>query len=308
MERPSLRQLECALAVAEHLSFRRAAESLFLSQPALSLQVRQLESLLGTRLFERDRRRVLVTPEGEELLPRARAVLLAADGLVEAARGQLDPARGVLRLGVIPTVAPYVLPGVVGPLRKRFPGLRLLLREDRTAQLVELVSDGKLDLALLALEADLASLETLALYSDPFVLAVPSGHALSQRKVARPQDLAEEEVLLLEDGHCFRDQALALCARAGAREAGDFRATSLNTLVRMVAIGTGVTLLPAMAVPAEVRPQDRLVTLPLERRHARTIGLAWRATSARRGMFEQVAEVFAEHAPRGTVAVPRGRR
>ena len=266
MERPSLRQVECAVAVAEHLSFRRAAEACFISQPALSLQIQQLETVLGTRLFERDRRRVLLTPAGERLLPHLRDALLVFDALLQAAGEQTDPLAGTLRLGVIPTVAPYVLPGAIAPPRKRFPKLRLLLREDTTAQLVERVRDGKLDLALLALEAELGSLATLALYSDPFVLVAPTGHALAQRKLARARDLADEDVLLLEDGHCFRDQALSLCQRAGARELDDFRATSLNTLVRMVASGTGVTLLPAMAVATEVRPQERLVTLPLERR------------------------------------------
>lgn len=306
MERPSLRQLECALAVARHLSFRRAAEACFISQPALSLQVQQLETLLGMRLFERDRRRVLLTPAGEQLLPHLRAALLAVDALVEAAREQGDPLAGTLRLGVIPTVAPYVLPGVVAPLRKRYPKLRLLLREDTTANLVERVQDGRLDLGLLALEAELGSLATLALYSDPFVLVAPASHPLAERKLARSQDLAEEDVLLLEDGHCFRAQALSLCQRAGAHELDDFRATSLNTLVRMVASGTGLTLLPAMAVATEVRAQDRLVTLPLERRASRTIGLAWRASTPRRATFEELGELFSEHAPGGTTAIARG--
>jgi len=308
MDRPSLRQLECAVAVADRLSFRRAAEDCSISQPALSLQIRQLETVLATRLFERDKRRVLLTAAGEALIPHARAALVAVDAFVDAARTLGDPLSGTLRLGVIPTVAPYVLPAAIAALRRRFPRLRLLLREDRTARLVARVQEGKLDLALLALEADLGNLETLALYSDPFALVVPADHALAERKLARAQDLAEEDVLLLEDGHCFRDQALSLCQRGGARELDDFRATSLNTLVRMVASGTGVTLLPAMSVATEVRPQDRLVTLPLERRASRTIGLAWRRSTPRRETFERIAEVLAEHAPKGTVAVPRGRR
>jgi LysR family hydrogen peroxide-inducible transcriptional activator len=308
MERPSLRQLECVVAVAEHLSFRRAAEACFISQPALSLQIQQLETMLGTRLFERDRRRVLLTPAGEELLPHARAALVAIDGFVDEARALQDPLAGTLRLGVIPTVAPYVLPGLIGPLRKRFPKLRLLLREDKTSSLVERAQDGRLDLALLALEAELGSLETLALYSDPFVLAVPSGHAAATRKTAREQDLEGQDVLLLEDGHCLREQVFALCKRAGAHELGDFRATSLNTLVRMVASGTGVTLLPAMALPVEVHAQDRVVSLPLERRPARTIGLAWRTSTPRRATYELLAELCLEHAPKGTTPIPRGRR
>jgi LysR family hydrogen peroxide-inducible transcriptional activator len=307
MERPSLRQLECVVAVAEHLSFRRAAEVCFISQPALSLQIQQLETMLGLRLFERDRRRVLLTPAGEELVPHARAALVAIDGFADAARALRDPLAGTVRVGVIPTVAPYALPGLIAPLKKRFPKLRLLLREDTTAQLVERLQDGRLDLALLALEAELGSLETLPLYSDPFVLVAPATHPVAARKSVREQDLDDQGVLLLEDGHCLRDQVFSICKRAGAHELGDFRATSLNTLVRMVASGTGITLLPAMALPAEVHAQDRLVTLPLERRAARTIGLAWRHSTPRRATFELLARLCIEHAPRGTTSLARGR-
>jgi len=308
MERPSLRQLECMVAVAEQLNFRKAAEACFITQPALSLQIQQLETLLGTRLFERDRRRVLLTPAGEALVPRARAALAELDALVEAARVLHDPLAGTLRLGVIPTVAPYALPAVIPALRRKFPRLRLLLQEEPTARLVELTQNGRLDLCLLALEADLGGLETRALYFDPFVLAVPAGHALAARKQATEADLAEEEVLLLEDGHCLREQALALCRRSGARELGNFRATSLNTLVRMIAGGIGVTLLPTMAVPVDVHAQDRLSLVSLERRTGRTIGLAWRASSPRGDTFELLAKLFLEHAPKGTTPIARGRR
>lgn len=308
MERPSLRQLECVVAVAEHLNFRRAAEATFISQPALSLQIQQLERMLGTQLFERDRRHVLLTPAGEAILPHAHDALLALDAFVEAAQALRDPKAGVLRLGVIPTVAPYVLPEVIGPLRKSFPKLRLLLREDQTVSLVERVRSGRLDLALLALEADLGGLETLALYSDPFVLAAPAGHPLAGRKTASERDLKKESVLLLEDGHCLHDQVLSICRHAGAQELGDFRATSLNTLVRMVASGSGVTLLPGMALASEVHTQDRLVTVPLERRASRTIGLAWRPSNPRRATFEELATLFRQHGPKGTVPIAQGRR
>jgi len=301
MDRPSLRQLECFVAVAEQLSFRRAAGACFVTQPALSLQIQQLEARLGTRLFERDRRRVLITPAGLELLPRARAALSEVDAMVGAAQELHDPLSGTLRLGVIPTVAPYVLPAAIGALRRRSPKLRLYLREDPTARLVEQVQQGKLDLALLALEAELGTLERLPLYRDPFVLAVPAGHGLAGRKTVREQELEGEDVLLLEDGHCLRDQALSICDRVGARELGDFRATSLNTLVRMVAGGTGVTLLPTMALTVELRPQDGVVTVPFAARQARTIGLVWRPSTPRRAAFELVGEVFAQHAPRGVL-------
>ena len=308
MERPSLRQLECLVAVAEHLSFRRAAETVSITQPALSLQIQQLERMLGLRLFERDRRRVLVTPAGEALAERARLALGEVDAFVETAGNLLDPLAGTLRLGVIPTIAPYVLPALVAASRKKLPHLRLLLREEQTGRLVEQVQAGKLDLALLALEADLGALETRALYADPFVLAVPGTHELAARKQAKEQDLADEPVLLLEDGHCLRDQALSICRRGGARELADFRATSLNTLVRMVASGAGITLLPAMSLEHEIHGQDKLATLTLERRPVRTIGLAYRGSTARRALFERLSELLREHAPRGTIALPATRR
>jgi LysR family hydrogen peroxide-inducible transcriptional activator len=251
---------------------------------------------------------VLPTRAGLELAERARAALLAIDGFVETARSLDDPLAGTLHLGVIPTIAPYVLPSLMAPWRKRFPRLRLFLREDTTANLVERVQAGKLELALLALEADLGSLATRALYADPFVLAVPNGHELANKKSARAEDLREEDVLLLEEGHCLREQALSICRRAGAHELGDFRATSLNTLVRMVASGAGVTLLPALALASEVRTGDRIVTLPLERRPSRTIALAWRPTSTRSALIDALADALIESAPRGTVPLPRSKR
>lgn len=304
MERPSVRQLECVVAVADHLNFRRAAESLGITQPALSLALGQLETQLGVRLFERDRRRVLPSPAGEALVPRARAALTELDAFVEAAAALDDPMAGPLRLGVIPTIAPYVLPGIVPVLRKRYPDLRLLLREDRTADLVEHTREGRLDVCLLALEVDLGGLESRALYFDPFVLAAPADDELAARSVVREKDLREAQVLLLEDGHCLRDQALSLCARVGARELGDFRASSLGTLVRMIAGGLGVTLLPTMAVHAEVHARDRMKVVPLERRSGRTIGLCWRTSSPRKEAFAILADVLVASAPAGTTPLP----
>jgi len=307
MERPSLRQLECVLAVADQLHFGRAARACGITQPALSQQVQQLERSLGAVLFERDRRQVLLTPAGQALVPRARAALAEVDAFLETAGLLQDPLAGSLRLGVIPTVAPYVLPDAVPALRRRFKKLRLLLREEQTPQLIADLESGRLDLGLLALEAELGGLRTLPLYADPFLLAVPPGHRLAGRKQAQERDLAGEEVLLLEDGHCLRNQALSLCARAGAHELGDFRATSLNTLVRMIAGGNGVTLLPSMAVASEVRPSERLQLLRLERGAQRTIGLAWRASSPRSQTFQRIAEVLTEKAPPGTIPLTRRR-
>lgn len=199
--RPTLRQLEYLTAVGETLHFGRAAERTHVSQPGLSAQIAQLEQTLGVRLFERSRRRVLATEAGLEAVRRAREILAAVDELVDTAAGHGQPLTGTLRLGVIPTVAPYLLPTVLPPIRRRYPDLRLLLREGHTHELVAMLMAGELDLLLLALEADLGESRTLALFEDPFYLVVPPDHAMAKRKRARLDDLDGTSVLLLEDGH-----------------------------------------------------------------------------------------------------------
>ena len=293
MNLPTIRQLECLVAVAENLNFRRAAESCFITQPALSAQVQQLEGLLGVELFERDRRRVLSTAAGVELADKARRILTQIRELGEVARGHGGPLSGTLRLGVIPTVAPYLLPAALGVVHRRFPALRLLLREDQTSELVRRLDQGELDVLLLALEANLGGAETRALFTDRFWLAVPSGHRLATRKTATERDLEDEDVLLLEDGHCLRDQALSLCQQIGIRELDDFRASSLTTLVQMVSSGNGVTLLPEMSLRVEATPARKLSLLRFRKsRPARTIGLAWRPSSSRKADFRALGEAI----------------
>ncbi len=284
---PTLRQLEYLVALARTLNFREAAEACHVSQPALSAQIQQLEQLLGVQLFERDKRSVRITPAGEALTIRARVVLAGVDDLVGAARAFLEPLVGTLRLGVIPTVAPYLLPAALPAIRAEYPGLRLLLREDQTEHLLERLSSGDLDLLLLALEADLGEVHTEALFSDPFVLATPIDHGLARADGPVAVDaLGDEGILLLEDGHCLRDQALSVCDGAGARELVEFRASSLNTLVQMVAAGEGITLLPSLAVRLETREGRGLATRAFDAPcPARTIGLAWRPGSPRADEF-----------------------
>ena len=275
----TLRQAQYAVAVADLRSFRRAAELCRVSQPALSSQLAGLEEGIGARLFERDRRRVLPTPAGAEIVDRLRRLLVEADDLVDAAHALADPMTGALRLGILPTIAPYLLPDAVRGLRKGFPRLSLRWVEDRTAALVSALRAGDLDGAVVALESDVGGLEHAEIGRDEFVLAVPRGHVLSRSLgPVRAAELDGEPVLLLADGHCFRDQALAFCSRAGADELG-FRATSLSTLAQMAAGGAGVTLLPRLSVPIENR-RGALVVRPFAPpAPARTLALVWRPRS-----------------------------
>lgn len=276
----SLRQLQYIVAIADLGGFRRAAEACHVSQPSLSAQVAQAEQALGVRLFERNRRRVRVSAAGEPLIARARAVLLATGDLVELARQLSDPFNGTLRIGVIPTISPYLLPDIAPALARTYPHLTIVWSEDRTSGLARQVADGAIDAAILALEADLGPLDHAVLLRDPFLLAASPGHPLAKdRRRARLTDLDGVSVFLLDDGHCFRDQASQLCARTGAREAG-FRATSLPTLVQMASAGRGVTLLPSIALPVENR-RGQLVVRPFAPPGpGRTIALAWRRESA----------------------------
>ena len=285
----SLRQLQYAVAVADTGGFRLAAERCHVSQPALSAQVGLLESMLGVRLFERDRRGVRPTTAGEDLVARARQVLTAADELAAAALQLGDPLAGTLRLGVIPTIAPYLLPEGAKAVRARCPRLSLVWSEENTAPLLLALREGRLDGALIARVSGLDDLEQEKIADDDFVLASPRGHPLSKgRGPARIADLEGQTALLLEDGHCLRDQALSLCARGHAHEAG-FRATSLSTLVQMVLGGAGITLLPEMAVPVENRRGELCVRKFSDPAPKRTVVLAFRKQSARGPALREVA-------------------
>jgi LysR family hydrogen peroxide-inducible transcriptional activator len=288
----TLRQLQYVIAVADELSFRRAAQRCHVSQPSLSAQLALLEDALGVRLFERDRRGVLLTPAGHDLVTRARRVLLEASDLVAAAARAGDPLHGTLRIGVIPTCSPYLLPSVTPLLRANFSRLTVQWIEDKTEPLMARLATGALDAALVALEAPLGDVEHETIAKDPFVLVAPQGHPLaaSGAPVARA-DLRGAGVLLLDDGHCFRNQALAFCGTARAEEL-EFRATSLTTLVQMVASGAGVTLLPELTVPTEVGRTDLRVRRFRDPAPFRTLALVWRKRSPLAPALRQVAAVI----------------
>jgi LysR family hydrogen peroxide-inducible transcriptional activator len=293
----TLRQLQYALAVEVARSFRGAAELCHVSQPSLSAQIAELEGSLGVRLFERDRRRVLVTAAGREVLDRARRLATEADDLARAAQQAGDPFSGTLRVGVIPTISPYLLPSVTPALRKAYPHLTILWFEDKTARLASALDAGGLDAALLAAEAELGDVELEVVARDPFVLAAPPGHPLAAREgPLAPADLAGADVLLLDDGHCLREQALAVCSSTRAREL-EFRATSLTTLTQMVAGGAGVTLLPRLAVGAEAKRAGLRVRRFKAPAPHRTIALAWRKRSPLAAALRAVARTVRKAYP-----------
>jgi LysR family hydrogen peroxide-inducible transcriptional activator len=287
----SLRQLEYIVAVADTLGFHKAATSCHVSQPTLSAQVQLLESVLGVRLFERDRRRVLVTAAGAEIVARARRVLLETEDLIAAATRSQTPFAGTLRVGVIPTLAPYLLPELTPAITARYPGLALVFQEEKTADIVRGLQEGSLDAGVAALEAELGEVASAEIARDDFVVALPKAHPLARKKQVALAELEHERVLLLDEGHCFREQALPLCAKAGA-EVASFRATSLATLAQMVSSGAGVTLLPALAVPVENRRgqlEIRPFAKPIPRR---TVVLVWRKSSPFGDAFNELAAVL----------------
>ncbi|HYH21156.1 MAG TPA: LysR substrate-binding domain-containing protein [Azospirillum sp.] len=297
IEAITLRQLRYLVAVADALHFGRAADSCHVSQPSLSAQIQQLEDALGVSLIERTQRRVLLTPAGREAVARARRILGAVADLAATARSAGTPLGGELRLGAIPTLAPYYLPRVLPCLRRDHPGLQLFLREDLTGRLAEMLRGGGLDALLLALPVDEPGFECVPLFDEPFRVALPTGHPLTTRETLTDADLADERLLLLEDGHCFRDQALAVCGLHGTPERSGFAATSLHTLCEMVGGHIGVTLLPALACS---RTPEGVETRPFtEPQPTRRIGLVWRKGSPRAPELQLLADYLRDHLPDG---------
>ena len=289
---PTLRQLQYLIAVAEDGHFGRAAERCFVTQSTLSAGIQELESILGVTVIERTKRRVAVTPLGLELVARARRVLAEVDDMTVTAKASTRPLTGLLRLGAIPTIGPYVLPKVLPPLRASYPELRLFLREDRTARLVDQLVGGELDAALIALPYDTVDLEHMVLADDPFWLAVPRDHPLAEGEGAvAPDVLDSDDLLLLEDGHCLRDHVLSACRRQSAPgRAGAFQATSLYTLVELVAGGFGTTLLPGVALQSDHIKAADVVLRPLSGGTGRQVALVWRRNSARRSEYKMLGQ------------------
>ncbi|MET9416555.1 LysR substrate-binding domain-containing protein [Streptomyces klenkii] len=289
---PSLAQLRAFAAVAEHLHFRDAATALGMSQPALSGAVSALEEVLDVQLVERTTRKVLLSPAGERLAARARTVLDAVAALMEEADAARAPFTGVLRLGVIPTVAPYLLPAVLRLVHDAYPDLDLQVHEEQTSSLLDGLSQGRLDLLLLAVPLGVPAVAELPLFDEDFVLVMPRDHWLAGRGDIPREALRELDLLLLDEGHCLRDQALDICREVGRTSGapGTTSAAGLSTLVQLVGGGMGVTLLPRTALRVETERNAQLATGSFaDPVPSRRIALAMRTGAARQGEFEQFA-------------------
>ncbi|WP_448956094.1 LysR substrate-binding domain-containing protein [Labrys neptuniae] len=294
MKNLTLRQLRYVEALVRHSHFGRAAEACSISQPALSMQIKELEETLGLALFERSARQVRLTGFGSEFALRAREILRSIDALGELAQAWQDRLVGPLRIGVIPTVAPYLLPTIVGNLARLHEGLDIHVRETLTPRLIQELIDGRLDTAIVALPVSEPSFTEVALFTESFVLVRPSEDA--GKPVPDRDSLREMRLLLLEEGHCFRDQALAFCNLSSVRTRELLDGSSLSTLVQMVGAGIGVTLIPEMAVAMETRSAPVSITRFADPQPSRTIGMIWRKTSPLLLQLLEISEIVRQSA------------
>lgn len=296
MNMVTFRQLRYLGALAEHRHFGKAAEACAVTQPALSMQIRELEQELGVDLVERRQGEAALTDIGAEVVRRATRVIASTRDLVDYARHQGRVLSGRLQFGILPSLAPYVLPKILPLLQQRYRDLQVELRETQTKSLLEELARGTLDVVMLALPADDSETETLRLFDDPFLLAVPSTDDRRDSTRVRPSEIDQSRLILLEEGHCLRDQALAFCGTGQGNSPGDISlgATSLTTVMQMVANGYGITLLPRVAVDVELRDERVKLLRFAEPAPGRTIGLAWRRTSPRKADFLALGRLITE--------------
>lgn len=298
MNHVNFRDLRYLVAVADHQHFGRASAACFVSQPTLSTQIKKLEAYLEVQLVERTSKRVLVTPIGRMITERARQILDEVDDLVSVARAAGDPMSGDLRIGIIPTLGPYLIPHLFPILQARYPKLRLLLHEERTRGLIDRLREGTLDAAIMGAPVPDEGLIAQPLFREPFEVALPESHPLAARAEISRDDLDATPMLLLEEGHCMRDQALDFCSRVGAQQHQDFRATSLETLRQMVATGAGVTLLPTLAVQAAGNATDGLAVRPFAGSPpVRELAIYRRRGCAREPVVSALAELIRDLPP-----------
>jgi LysR family hydrogen peroxide-inducible transcriptional activator len=292
---PTLRQLRYLVTLADERHFGRAAEACRIGQSTLSAGIKELEQILGVELVERNSRRVVPTVVGHDIVERARRILRETEELADAARAAGKPLTGALRIGLIPTISPFLVPRFLARLYRDFPALRPYLREEQTARLIEALEGGRLDVLVLAFPYDAPDIVSDVFADDPFWVALPENHPLAAQELVSPAEVPQDELLLLEDGHCLRDHALAACRLQGPPRHEGFRGTSLQTVVHMVAAGLGITLLPELAIRAGVADIPGIAVRPLTAEApARRIGLAWRRTSARAEEYRLLTGLLAQ--------------
>lgn len=283
----NLRDLKYLIAVAKEQHFARAAEKSFVSQPTLSMQIKKLEDELGVQIFERSQKNFLITKVGAEIIKKAEIILRETEEMKNIAKNSKNPFSGEIRIGAFPTLSSYFFPKVIPKISKKFPNLKLLLVEEKTAELLQKLKNGELDAAFIAMPCDADDLEHKKIFSEEFLLAVSPKNALAKKKKIQIKDLKEKELMLLEDGHCLRAQALEACSMLGAFEQQDFRASSLETLRQMVINGFGITLMPKIAVKKE----DKISYVKIANAPQRSIGLYWRKTSSRKVVMQEIAKL-----------------
>jgi LysR family hydrogen peroxide-inducible transcriptional activator len=283
----NLRDLKYIVEVAREKNFARASEKVFVSQPALSMQIKKLEETLGVEIFERDKQNFLITPVGAEIIKKAEIILQESEEIKMIAKNSKDPHKGEIRIGAFPTVASYFLPNFVKNIHKKFPHLKIFLIEAKSDELITKLKSGELDLCLLAMPIADDHLIGEKIFSEKFLLATPKGHPFSKKSKIQIKELKNQELMLLEDGHCLRDQALEICSMVKAFENQDFRATSLETLRQMVANGTGITLIPEIAV----RSDDKIAYVKIFNAPFRTIGIYYRKSSVQKNLIKEIIKL-----------------
>jgi len=283
----NLRDLKYIVEVAREKNFARASEKVFVSQPALSMQIKKLEETLGVEIFERDKQNFLITPVGAEIIKKAEIILQESEEIKMIAKNSKDPHKGEIRIGAFPTVASYFLPNFIKNIHKKFPHLKIFLIEAKSDELITKLKSGELDLCLLAMPIADDNLIGEKIFSEKFLLATPKGHPFSKKSKIQIKELKKQELMLLEDGHCMRDQALEICSMVKAFENQDFRATSLETLRQMVANGTGITLIPEIAV----RSDDKIAYVKIFNAPFRTIGIYYRKSSVQKNLIKEIIKL-----------------
>lgn len=289
---PTVKQLRYLVALEKHLHFGRAAEACFVTQSAFSVAIKDLEELLNVSLVDRTNRSVVFTSVGKQIVQQARLAIFDIEGITDIAKTAQKPLSGMLKMGVIPTIAPFLLPKILPKIRKKFPQLELYLKEEQTKKIHQLLLDGELDILLLALPYDLKNTESLTMFNDPFKLAYHKNTSLIDPERFSPNKLNQESILMLEDGHCLRDHALSACSINRKDNISKFSASGLYSLIQMVDSDLGVTFIPQMAIDSGLLKNTKVQTKDLKEKSYREIGLAWRKSSVRKEEFQLLADAI----------------